>query len=316
MEKIRVAVIGGSLSGLTSAFLLYTAALNHVQLDVSVFETDSVVPSELEQAFVADTETELLALLKSLAIEFTPRLSSAPSTEVVSLMKLMVSEVLKLNSRQLIQKPGDWSQKESSYLDTLDSMSILDFLSQREIPMENMEDMLSASILSLYADRFETLSALNALRFVSQYLRCRSFYAIKGGNNVLPNALLAALNQEGQRVFFQQAVTEIKETDKQWQLSFAAGHQAEFDYVVMARGHDCPEKCSGFQLNDRASMAVKKDGLFHVGRHICLEAPSTMGGAVKSAYKVIREQLLPLIGPEISEQAAEQGVVQLLETRQ
>lgn len=254
MPQAKIAVIGAGLSGLTVAHLLQEHGVHNVK----VFEASDHVGgrvhtlrqfgdnlhAEAGGMMFTDTEPKIAALAEKMSIEIVARPDGMQRRYFFDdqwndghvaneFMGLMFAEIQKLNTQ--FGSPSEWSTKESAYLDALDSMSIVKYFTQKSKAPEDVYRTLSATLLGLYPDNLDDLSALDALRVMSQYASIKKMYSIKGGNDRLPEALASSLNQQQPTVFLNKPVSEVVYENNQWKISFTNQTETEFfDYVVMA----------------------------------------------------------------------------------
>ena len=296
MRKIRVAVVGGGLAGLTTVYLLKrcSEAFNEaLKVDVVLFEKNSSVSPEPVLLSIADTDRELLALIKVLGVELVPE-ASRGALPCSKLMAIMISDILQLRSKNIVRHSADWGIKQNSFLDQLDSMSIIEYFVKKAKKMDEIRSLLQMSWLSYYADDFDNLSALDALRFLSQYVCCKLTYSLKGGYDSLLHALVDSINADQQRIFLNRPISSIDSLDNQHQVFFANSDPQCFDYVVINKMH----KQYYLEPGERRLMRQETqlaDDLLQINRFTSVGAPASMNGAVQSAHHVVNHFLLPAI---------------------
>ncbi len=260
MDPVRIAVVGGGLSGLATAYFLrkHGGELGD-KLEIKVLEAsnrvggrvrtlrdfDKNLYAEAGALSITDRESLMLSLAKEMGLEVIPRPdrgkkrcfrngSFADCAPISEYMAILSDKIQQLRDEGIIQQPDDWATKNSEVLDDLDSVSIVTFFVRLGKDPSETKIVLGSSLVGLSTDDLDDISALHAMRFMSQYVGCRSVYSIADGSDRLPQALADFLNQKQQTVFLKSPVETVVREGKLWRVSFASGDSEVFNYIVMA----------------------------------------------------------------------------------
>ncbi len=275
-NETTICIVGAGLAGLTAA---YDLVKNKKELGenfkIEVVEaaprvggrvhtlhfSEGLLYAEAGAMGFGDNETDIINLADELGVEIVKHhdlggqryfVNGAWDADffnnvMIVVMGKLFEKIQELEDNKTIEKDKDWSSNEptkSIALDKLDNISIIDFLNQ-ELPDFDEEKITLAaqmSLLGMYTNEIQKLSAFAALHFMSQYKNTNYINAFKGGNDQLPNALYRKLIESGVEFKLNTPVQHIKKIThdgapkSQVTVQTETGQKEvfEYDYMIVA----------------------------------------------------------------------------------
>jgi|GEM_PF-5442448 len=263
MNTLRIAILGGGLAGLTTAYLLKQNLClpEDTELEIKVFEATKrpggrvytlrkfkeELYAEAGALSISNCDTNVLALAEKLGVTIIERPDRSKKryfTEGQWNTESDSATIIKFIMQKIIQTNALVDKDKQAASNDLDKITLMEFLEKSIVNGEliikdptHLQKKTAATLLGLYAGDITKLSAWDAFRYLHQYKNTKSVYSVKDGNDQLTSALYNAINQD-ECVKLNAPVTHIKTThDGKFNVVLSGNHaekHAPFDYVVVA----------------------------------------------------------------------------------
>lgn len=258
---MRVAIVGAGLAGLIAAYQL---SASDPDIQITIYEADNRVGgrvytlrdfssgmyAEAGAMSFTDADIDLMDLIKQLGldtVELCHKYHKKYHDPVLGNIPYAGSLPAKLFKKYILNNmPVTINDLHAPENIAYDHMSMLNFINMlveeyNEDSFDTVMNAIKVSLLGMYCDDLSKISALNALRWINQYTQSSKIYAIKGGNDLLTQALQDAILQRGVIIHLAHQVINVARPEVQGEspviltMINQGGEQIiEFDYVVMA----------------------------------------------------------------------------------